>query len=122
MRHALHRDLAAGRWWELSLYEQLGNIGSEISRAIRWRSQNPELARTALYRALELLDFTLDDARLRQSPARLGEIARMREVVVDFFHGPNQYGSTGPSIRRYFDAFAVAGRRRHEAVAIQSQA
>ncbi len=30
-----HRDLAAGRWWELSLAEQLGNVGSEVSRAAR---------------------------------------------------------------------------------------
>ena len=35
-----HRDLAAGRWWELSLAEQLGNIGSEISRASRWTGRN----------------------------------------------------------------------------------
>jgi hypothetical protein len=34
-----HRDLAAGRWWQLSLAEQLGNIGSEVSRAVRWHSQ-----------------------------------------------------------------------------------
>ena len=31
-----HRDLAAGRWWELSLAAQLGNVGSEIGRALRW--------------------------------------------------------------------------------------
>jgi hypothetical protein len=57
------RDLAAGRWHQLSLAEQLGNIGSE-------------------------------------SPARLREIARAREVVVDFFRGPNDYGSTAESLQR----------------------
>jgi hypothetical protein len=107
-----HRDLANGRWWQLSVSEQLGNVGSEISRAVRWASRNPETARAALYRALELLDLTLADPRLRNSPARLREIARAREVVVDFFDGPNQYHSTAPSLQKYFDAFALAARRR----------
>src|SRR5262245_24652899 len=110
MTDVRHPSLAAGRWWELSLAGQLGNIGSEISRALKWKSRNQDLARAALYRALELIDLTLDDPRHRQSRARLREIARAREVVVDFFDGPNQYGSTGVSLQRYFDAFAVAAR------------
>src|SRR5262245_15838338 len=110
MTDVQHRDLASGRWGQLSLAEQLGNVGSEISRAVRWTSRNPDMARAALYRALELLDFTLADPR--HSRARLREIARTREVVVDFFDGPNQYGSTAASLQKYFDAFAVYARRR----------
>ena len=94
------------------MVEQLGHIGSEVSRAVRWQSRNPELARGALYRALELFDLTLADRRYRQSRARLREIARAREVVADFLAGPNQYGSTAASLQKYFDAFAVAARRR----------
>jgi hypothetical protein len=105
-----HRDLADGRWWRLSLAEQLGNIGSEISRATKWSGRNETLARGALERALELIDLTLDDPRHRQSPARLREIARAREVVVDFFDGPNEYQSTAESLQRYFDAYALAAR------------
>lgn len=111
MSRPQHRDLADGRWWELSLFEQLGHVGSEISRALRWTSRNPDLARGAWHRALELLDLTLADPRLRQSPGRLREIARVREVVADFFAGSNQYGSTGPSLQKYFDAYAVAARK-----------
>ena len=112
MNQPQHQDLAAGRWWRLSLAEQLGHVGSEVGRAVRWMERNPEIARNALYRSLELLDLTLADPRHRQSAPRLREIARAREVVVDFFAGPNQYASTGPSLQRYFDAFAVAARRR----------
>jgi hypothetical protein len=111
MSDVRHRELSDGRWWELSLAEQLGNVGSEVSRAIRWTSRNPDVAQGALYRALELLDLTLADPRQRQAPARLREIARAREVVADFLAGPNQYGSTGPSLQKYFDAFAMAARR-----------
>ena len=116
-----HRELAAGRWWELSLAEQLGNIGSEISRAARWLSRNPELTQAALYRALELIDLTLDDPRHRQSEARLREIARVREVVVDLFAGSNQYHSTAASLQKYFDAFALAARNRQPGISARRQ-
>ena len=111
MSETQHRDLASGRWWQLSLAEQMGHVGSEISRAVRWTSRNPDMARAALHRALELLDLTLADPRHRQSLARLREIARAREVVADFFAGPNQYGSTASSLQKYFDAYAMAARK-----------
>jgi hypothetical protein len=111
MSEVQHRDLAGGRWWQLSIAEQLGHVGSEVGRAVRWRSRNPEVAQGALYRALELLDLTLADPRLRSSRARLREIARAREVVVDFLAGPNRYGSTAASLQKYFDAYAAAARR-----------
>ena len=105
-----HRDIAGGRWHKLSLAEQLGNIGSEISRAVRWSTRNPDTSRGALYRALELIDLTLDDPRHRRSAPRLREIARTRELVVDFFAGSNEYGSTSASLLKYFDQFALAAR------------
>lgn len=108
MKSPMHRDSAAGSWWELSLYEQLGNVGSEVGRALRWKTRNPQIAQRAFERALELMDFTLDDPRHRRSVARLRELARAREVLVDFLAGSNEYQSTGDSIQRYFDAFAVA--------------
>lgn len=108
----LHRDLAAGRWHALSLAEQLGNVGSEVHRALRWSSRDPRLAESARDRALELLDLTLDDPRHRRSPARLREIARAREVTADFLAGSNEYHSTAESLQKYFDAYALAARRR----------
>ena len=113
MTEGQHRDVA--RWRDLSLAEQFGNVGSEISRALHWSTKNPEHARAALYRGLDLFDMMLDDPQHRGSVARLREIARAREVVVDFFAGSNQYGSTGPSLQKYFDQFALAARRAHVA-------
>jgi len=109
---AEHRDLAAGRWFALSLAEQLGNVGSELGRAVRWSTTHPALAERAFHRTLELFDLTLDDPRHRRSVARLREIARAREVVADFLSGENRYGSTAESLQKYFDAYAVAARRR----------
>ena len=111
MNDVRHREIAAGRWWSLTLAEQLGNVGSEVSRALKWRSRNPQIAQGAMARALELIDLTLDDPRHRSSVARLREICRAREVLVDFLAGSNQYGSTEVSLQKYFDAFAVAASR-----------
>ena len=89
--------------------EQLTNIGSEVGRAARAKSQgNEQRLAGALDRALELFDLTLADARWR---GRLKEIARAREVVCDFLVGDNEYGSTAESIDRYFLPFAMAARR-----------
>jgi hypothetical protein len=113
MSGELHREMAAGRWQELTLAQQLGHVGSEVSRALRWRARDPKIARGALERALELLDLTLADPRHLRSTGRLREIARAREVLCDFLAGSNVYGSTETGIRRYFDAYAMAASLGH---------
>jgi hypothetical protein len=103
-----HKELAAGRWFEMSLAEQLGNVGSEVSRALtRQQRGDVEHCTRAVERALELLDLTLADTKHR---GRLREIARIREVLADYFYGNNHFGSSPDLWRRYFDAFAVAAR------------
>jgi hypothetical protein len=104
-----HRELASGRWNALSLVEQLGNVGSEVERALKWKAKNnPEYCMRAFERALELLDLTLACPAHRH---RLREIARTREILVDFFHGENQFSTTGKSLSDYFLQFACAARR-----------
>ncbi|HVL89101.1 MAG TPA: hypothetical protein VM841_02580 [Actinomycetota bacterium] len=105
----LHSNLAAGRWQTLSLVEQLGNIGSEVGRAIRAKARgNSERLQAALDRALELFDLTVNDERWAH---RLKEVLRAREVVCDFLAGDNIYGATGESLDAYFLPFAMATRR-----------
>ena len=105
----VHSDLAAGRWHSMSLMDQLGNAGSEVSRALRAReSGNVARERSALRRFLDLMDLTIADPRLR---GRRRELCRAREVVCDYFVGDNVYRSTPESLDRYFLAFAGAARR-----------
>jgi hypothetical protein len=103
-----HRDLAAGRWGQLSLAEQLGNVGSEVGRILRWRDRDDRLMSSAFDRALELLDLTLADSRWR---GRLREIARVRELLCDAVAGGRDYATTLEDLDRYFLAFAMAARR-----------
>ena len=108
MPSPIHSDLAAGRWHEMNLAEQLGNVGSEVSRALRARSGgNTERMFRAVDRALELLDLTISDPKLL---GRRKEICRAREVICDFFYGDNEYRSDGPSLDRYFTVFAIVAR------------
>ena len=107
---AVHQGLAAGRWDEFSLLEQMANVGSEVERALRWTEKgNAGLAARATERALELMDLTLACPSNR---GRLREVARAREVLVDFLLGENEYGSSADFLRRYFLSFGMAARGR----------
>jgi hypothetical protein len=110
MTGTLHAGLAAGRWHELSLLEQLANIGSEVGRASRAKAAgNEDRLANALDRCLELFDLTLADDRWRH---RRREIARAREIVCDFLVGENDARSTAESLDAYFLPFAVAARHQ----------
>ncbi len=106
---AIHRELAAGRWFEMPLVEQMANIGSEIERTISWRGRNEKNSTAAFDRGLELLDLTIADPRHRR---RLRELTRLRETLADYFVFDNHYGSTDESWRRYFHAFTYAAALR----------
>jgi hypothetical protein len=105
-------NLAGLRWSQLSLVEQLANVGSDVARATRAKATgNQPRLQNALDRSLELFDLTLADARWH---GRRREIARARELVCDFLVGDNVYGSTAESLDAYFLPFAVAARLRSE--------
>ncbi|MEO7296495.1 MAG: hypothetical protein ABIZ57_10145 [Candidatus Limnocylindria bacterium] len=90
--------------------EQLGNIGSEVGRAIIAREQgNERRFEGAFDRALHLFDLTLADRRWAGHRRR--EIARARDVACDFLAGDNDYRSTAKSPDDYFRFFALAARR-----------
>lgn len=106
-----HTDLK-DRWNDFSIHDQMANIGAEVGRAINWQNKgNKEMSRNALYRALELCDFTKADPSNR---SKLKELCRMREVLVDYFAGDNVYHSTDENLNRYFYHFNVAARRHLE--------
>ena len=105
-----HRELAAGRWAQMSLAEQMANIGSEVERALNWRAKNnAAYSLRAAERALELFDLSLGGSR--EFP-RLRELARMRVTLVDYFYGANEYGSTEISLKRYFSPFTHVAKIR----------
>ena len=103
-----HQSLAAGRWFTLSLMEQLGNIGSEVGRAARSRGDEKRFE-GAVSRALELFHLTISDPRWR---GRLKELTRVRELFCDAVLGGSSYGTSLEDLDKYFYYFAYAARSR----------
>lgn len=103
-----HKQLAAGRWQELSFFEQMANVGSEIERAIKWRKKgNTAYMTLAFERALELLDLTIKGTR---NKPKLRELTRVREALADHFAFDNTYRTTEKSWQSYFYCFTFAAR------------
>ena len=106
-----HKQLAAGRWEQLSSLEQMANIGSEVERALNWQAKNNfPYRQKASIRALELTDLALEYA---VTFPRRRELARLRESLVDYFFGENEFESTEASWRKYFFHFTYAARKNH---------
>ncbi len=104
-----HPSLASGRWQKMSLAEQMGNIGSEVHRAIQWHDRHADvLFHRAFERAIELLDLTIADQRWWTGQS---ELTRAREVFCDLFFGGNSFKTNPTSFQGYFDQFALAARK-----------
>ena len=96
-------------WHDRDIYSQMGNIGSEIGRAMKWKDVNQLRATNAAERALELIDLTLCDKKNRPY---LKELARIREVFADSFYGENEYCQTVKSWDDYFLPYALAANNK----------
>jgi len=104
-----HKELENGKWAEFSLAEQLAHIGSEISRAALWHSKNKkEQCANAVFRGLELIDFTINNLQSIKRFSAIKEITRLRETVCDYFLYDNRYNTDIKGLIKYFDAFALA--------------
>ena len=91
------------KWAGLSLLEQMGNISSEVGRAINSR-ENPARRDGAIERALDLFSATA----ACHSGLRLREILRARDEFLRLFYDDSEDFS---AIERYFHNFALAARR-----------
>lgn len=102
-----HPSLAGGRWFTMPLVEQLAHVGSEVGRMLRWKEKNPQDCEKAFFRALELLDLTIQDPRWK---GRRKELTRAREFLCDAMFGGSAYRSDLIDLDRYFYHYALASR------------
>jgi hypothetical protein len=102
-----HQSLIAGKWQNLSFFEQMGNIGSEVGRMHTWQKKDPQSYQHAFTRALELIDLTRSDPRWRTFP-RLKELSRVREFLSLAFDTNDNHELSG--LELYFYTFALAAR------------
>ncbi len=94
----------ASRWARLSLYEQMGNIGSEVGRAMNAMQRNDQPAlEGAYYRGLDLIDATVASW---SSEARRRELLRAREE----FTSAVGTRTIDKPLEAYFMQYAFAAR------------
>ena len=104
-----YKHLSVEQWSKYSICEQLANIGSEVSRALNWQKKgNMDFSKKAASRALELLDLSLDSIKKFSC---IKEFCRLREAVVDYFFGTNEFLSSEILWRKYFDHFNYIARK-----------
>lgn len=108
-----HPDLAAGRWFTFSLAAQLGNVGSEYERALRWKQQgDKDRFEHAFARMLELVDLTIADPRWKNH--RLKELTRLREVICDELYSDAPEFVHPSDLRQYFLYFGILARSERD--------
>ncbi len=95
------------KWVEMDMFNQMGNIGSEVGRALNAKRQGKlDRCQAAFYRGLDLIDLT---ARLwaDEKQAGLKELLYARELFAESVTTDR----LDPTLEAYFMQFAVAARR-----------
>ena len=91
------------KWAKFTIFEQMGNIGSEVGRTLKAK-RNGDDFEPALTRALDLFDATTEQLVAAKSP-RSKEVLRSRDQFLSAV-----YDQPDPAIEDYFMQFAIAAR------------
>ncbi|HEY5235660.1 MAG TPA: hypothetical protein VIJ14_05740 [Rhabdochlamydiaceae bacterium] len=98
------------RWAKLDIFNQMGNIYSEVGRSFKTRGQvDSKNHDEAVNRAIDLFDATTLSLAASKSP-KLREVLRAREQFLTVVTNPNASEQSIQSLDRYFMQFAVAAR------------
>ena len=96
------------RWFGFSFKQQMGNIASELSRAMRFKDQNDiKNMNSSLLRLIELLDLTKEDSK---NIKKLKELCRFKELIADWYCGTNVYSTKPDSLKNYAMAFVLSSK------------
>ena len=100
------------RWATLSIFDQMGNVGSEVGRTIQAKKSGDEAKfEAALARALDLLDATVE-AQIVTKPYRAKEVLRAQDQFLNLFFGGKASPSDQRKLEEYFTHYAIAARLR----------
>lgn len=96
------------RWAQLTFNEQMGNIGSEVGRAIIAHRNGNEVRKN---RAIDLFSATVDVTIGTPHSYKLREVLRARDEFLRLFFD-NTFDNDATQIERYFMNFAYAARAK----------
>ena len=90
-------------WFAMPVSMQISNIGSEVSRAIRYKNKGDEAKATNFCnKAIEFLQLIEEDPKNKH---RKGEFDFCIEELKDYFLGDNEYHTNDMMLKKYYDAF-----------------
>ena len=96
------------RWSEMSIFDQMGNIYSEVGRVFKAKqNHDAERYEQALVRAIDLFDATSMALVEKRSP-KLKEVLRAKEEFLNACEVKDTKNEQG--LDRYFMQFAIAAR------------
>ena len=91
------------KWFEMSVGMQISNIGSEVSRAIRYKNKGDKQKQINFCnKAIEFLNIIKQDPK---NAHRQREFDFCIEELRDYFLGNNEYNTTDEMLTKYYDAF-----------------
>jgi hypothetical protein len=98
------------RWDTMSIFEQMGNIYSEVGRSLNAKRTGRKSERDqAIIRAIDLFDATTENL-VKKKSVRLKEILRAKDQFLLVVYDNNASPKDIDSINRYFLQFAIAAR------------
>lgn len=88
------------KWFELSLVQQMINIGNEVKRALKFSA---DLDKRDMFfdRAIQYTNFTMEDPK---NAHVLSELLISKEVLEDY-RGEHNLACTGEQINGYYQAY-----------------
>lgn len=87
-------------WFQLSLVQQMVNIGNEVKRALKF-SSDPYKKNMFFERAIQYTQLTMEDPK---NAHVLSELLISKEVLEDYC-GEHKIACTGEQINGYYRAF-----------------
>ncbi len=99
---------SAAAWAEMDVFNQMGNIGSEVGRALSAKRQGKQdRCQAAFYRGLDLIDETAQLWAV-QKRAGLRELLYAREQFAESV----MTSKVDATLEAYFMQFAIAARTK----------
>jgi hypothetical protein len=100
------------RWSQMNIFEQMGNIYSEVGRSFNARrTGNREKENMATLRALDLFDATVDSL-IQKKSIKAREVLRAKDQFLSNLYDKEFNEKNASSLEKYFLEFAVASRNR----------
>ena len=101
------------KWAKLDIFNQMGNIYSEVGRSFKTKDQaDSTIHNAAIARAIDLFDATIQTQIDMKSP-KAREVLRAKEQFLSIVSDRSTSQSAIDDLDRYFMQFAVAARLKH---------